>query len=173
LNHAVPHANKFGGQPEGGLGILMVLDAEGAVMHSSEPLRPGDWNFADRHYFLAHADDPVQGLYLSKPFVSRYDTKPSVALSRRWNKPTGGFGGVVVQTLKLDTLRKLFSAIELGPNSGINLFLLDGTVLMRFPYDLELTGESLAGTPNFQRFVDEREGSFTGIAAIDQVERLY
>lgn len=173
LNHTMPHANKFGGQPEGGLGALMVLDAEGKVLHSSEPLRPGQWNFADRHYFFAHTDNPAQGLYLSRPFVSRYDKKPSVALSRRWDKPTGGFGGVVVQTVKLETLRNLFSAIELGPNSGINLFLLDGTIVMRFPYNLELTGESLAGTKNFERFVEEREGSFTGIAAIDQVERLY
>ncbi len=173
LSHAVPHANRFGGQPQGGLGVLLVLDADGSVTHASDPFPEGEWNFADRSYFTAHMSDPRRGLYISQPFISRFDGSASLALSRRWNQPDGRFGGVVVQTLKLDRLKELFSAIELGADSGINLFLLDGTIVMRFPYTGSLTGKTLAGTANFERFLKEREGSFTGIAALDGVERLY
>src|SRR5690606_27138592 len=74
---------------------------------------------------------------------------------------------------KLFTLRELLAPIELGPNSGINLIRSDGIIIIRFPYDDEDTGESLAGTPNFERFASEGSGMFTGVAAIDQVHRLY
>src|SRR5690606_4494283 len=66
-----------------------------------------------------------------------------------------------------------FSEITLGPDSGINLILTDGTIIMRFPYTGANTGKSLAGTPNLERFIQERNGSFTGVAALDNVQRLY
>jgi hypothetical protein len=50
---------------------------------------------SDRDYFLVHKNNPLAGLFFSHPFRSRInDTKPTIALSRRINKPDGSFGGV-------------------------------------------------------------------------------
>lgn len=161
------------GLVDDGQGLQLVLDHTGTIMWSSRPIAQGDMAFSDNDYFLAHEKDPDSGLLVSALFNAGSGDQASIALSRRWTKPDGGFGGVVVQTLRLSHLHELFSAIELGPNSGINLFLLDGTIIARFPYTGEFAGTSLAGTPNFDRFARERQGTFTGVAAIDKVERLY
>lgn len=163
----------FSGDLPEGTGAALVLDETGTVIHASRALPISKPAFPQRDYFIAHQQDLVQGLFISRPFRSLVDQQYSIALSRRWTKPDGSFGGVVVATLKLPYLRELFSAIELGRDSGINLIMADGTVVLRFPYSDADTGHSLAGTPNFERFVRERSGVFTGVAALDQVSRLY
>lgn len=163
----------FAGMPENGYGIQIVLDDQGRVIAASNPPPPGDWVFADRPYFRFHQHQDNGELFLSEPFVSGYDGRVSVALSRRWNREDGSFGGVVVQTLKLSVLQKLFSVLELGKDSGINIIHRSGTVLVRFPYTDEFVGKSLSGTANFERFAQEKSGSFVGVAALDRVERLY
>lgn len=182
LRHAVAMLEKGGsfdtdqvlaGIPDEGYGILLVLDAEGFILAASSRPPPGEWNFASRRYFSVHRDNPNAGLFLGAPFISKFDGAASMPMSRRWNRPDGSFGGVVVQTLKLSLLARLFSTFGLGDASGINIFLEDGNILLRFPYNASYVGRSLAGTPNFERFSRERQGSFVGVAALDKVERLY
>lgn len=163
----------FAAVPEEGYGIQLVMDHQGRILSASRPPPFTAGTFSERSYFQVHRGQRDTGLFLSAPFRSAYDNEPSVAMSRRWNLPDGRFGGVVVQTLKLAVLYQLFSSFELGPDSGINVFLNSGEVLVRFPYTGEYLGRSLKGTPNFDRFVSEGQGSFTGTAAIDQIERLY
>ena len=163
----------FAGVPDQGYGIQLVLDDEGRILASSSTPPPGQWTFSDRPYFEVHRERADGGLFLWGPFVSQYDGAASVAFSRRWNRSDGSFGGVVVQTLKLSELQKLFSVFELGPESGINVFLLSGSVLVRFPYTDQFVGQNLAGSPNFERFLREGEGDFVGIASIDGIQRLY
>lgn len=162
----------FSGHLPEGTGAELVLDETGTVIHSSRSL-PTSLSLPQRDYFRVHQQNLVEGLFISRPFRSLLDGQYSIALSRRWSKPDGSFGGVVVITLKLPYLRELFSPIELGPDSGINLIMTDGTVVLRFPYSDADTGQSLAGTANFERFVQERNGAFTGVAALDGVQRLY
>jgi len=163
----------FNGALPEGTGAELVLDDTGAVAHSSRALPASSLAFPQRDYFKVHQQGLVEGLFISRPFRSLVDQQYSVALSRRWSKPDGSFGGVVVITLKLPYLRELFSPIELGPDSGINLITSDGTVVLRFPYSDADTGQSLAGTANFDRFAHERSGVFTGLASLDQIPRLY
>lgn len=157
---------------QGGVGLLLVLDHTGKVVGSSRPMASTLLAFADRDYFRVHQHNADVGLFISPPFASRLDGEPSIALSRRWSNADGSFGGIVVQTIKLAILQDLFAPIELGPDSGINLFLADGTIVMSFPYTSETTGASLAGTPDFERLMREKQGTFAGVA-LDQVERVY
>src|SRR5690606_1120122 len=126
-------------------------------LYSSSQLPAGLQSFADREYFTVHQQNPSHGLFIGKPFRSMLDQRYSIPLSRSWHTPDGAFGGIVVITLKLFALRELFEPIELGPNSGINLIMRDGTIVLRFPYSDADTGQSLAGTPNFTRFLDKDE----------------
>lgn len=170
---SLPDNRLFGALEHGGEDAILVLDHHGSILRASRPPLLKLGALSTRDYFVAHLHNPNQGLYISRPYRSPTDGQPSVALSRQWLHPDGSFGGVVVQSIRLNRLQELFSSIELGPDSGINLFLADGTIIMRFPYTGDTTGKSLSGTPNFDRFVRETEGSFTGRAALDGVERLY
>lgn len=163
----------FSGALPEGTGAELVLDETGTVIHSSRPLPAGSLSFPLRDYFRVHQQNLVEGLFISRPFRSLVDQQYSIALSRRWSKPDGSFGGVVVITLKLPYLRELFSPIELGQDSGINLIMNDGTIVLCFPYSDADIGQSLAGTANFERSLHEKSGVFTEVAALDSVPRLY
>lgn len=115
----------FGGAAGHGYGVLVALDAQGRTLVSSSLTPPIDRPFNDREYFTVHEHTVDAGLFIGPPFRSAYDNKLSMAMSRRWNLPDGSFGGIVVQTLKLSALHDLFSSFDLGPDSGINVFLQD------------------------------------------------
>ena len=94
-------------------------------------------------------------------------------ISRAYYHPDGSFAGVVVGAIRLSYFKELYGSLDLGSNSGINLFGQDGVVISRFPYGDADVGKSIAGTSNLVRFQTEGSGSFVGVAALDGIERLY
>ena len=154
-------------------GVQVILDDKGTVVTTSRQTPSRRINFSHRPYFLAHLHQSNLGFYLSSPFVSEFDDQPSVAMSRRWEREDGSFGGVVVQTLKLASLNSLFSSFQLGPDSGISVLLKDGSVLTHFPYDADMMSKSVEGMDWFNRFRRHRQGSYTGLAGLGPVEGLH
>lgn len=155
------------------LGVMLVLDENGDSIIDASTLSARKVNNADRAYFQAHKARSDLGLYISEPLVSRLTGTHIVVLSRRIDKPDGTFGGVVLGTLKLSFFTHLFDRIGLGRDGAINLYLRDGTRVMRHPYAVPDIGVNIAGGPNFARFAGSRSGSFVGPSARDGVERFY
>ncbi|WP_428405991.1 sensor domain-containing diguanylate cyclase [Methylobacterium sp.] len=155
------------------LGVMLVLDENGDSIIDASAVPPRKLNNADRDYFKAHKANPKLGLHISRPLVSRLTGSRIVVLSRRIDKPDGSFGGIVLGSLKLSYFAGLFDQIGLGKDGAINLYLADGTRLMRHPYVEDDIGVNLAGTPNFDRFLRERSGAFVGTSVRDGVERHY
>ncbi|WP_408903005.1 sensor domain-containing diguanylate cyclase [Methylobacterium radiotolerans] len=155
------------------LGAMVVLDDHGHSIADAFVFAPRKLNNADREYFQAHKDHPQLGLLISKPLFSRLTGSRIIVLSRRINKPDGSFGGIVLGSLKLSYFDRLFDQIGLGRDGAINLYLRDGTRVMRYPFDAADIGVNLAGTSNFDRFVRERSGSFISTSVRDRVERHY
>ena len=149
------------------LGVMLVLDATGDSTIDASAVPPRKLNNADRDYFQAHKANPKLGLHISRPLVSRLTGSRIVVLSRRIDKPDGSFGGIVLGSLKLSYFAGLFDQIGLGKDGAINLYLADGTRLMRHPYVEDDIGVNLAGTPNFDRFLRERSGVFVGTSVRD------
>ena len=156
-----------------GAGDVLVLDAQGSVVMMSGSLAPRRVNLADRDYFLAFREHGKQGPFFGKPVLSRVTGIYILPISRAYFQPDGSFAGVVVGGIPLSFFNELFGSLDLGPNSGVNLFRQDGVVISRFPYGDADVGKTIAGTPNLLRFQTERSGSFVGKAALDGVERLY
>ncbi|MFC6050134.1 diguanylate cyclase domain-containing protein, partial [Methylobacterium hispanicum] len=155
------------------LGVMLVLDENGDSVLDASALPARKVNNADRDYFQAHKTHPDLGLHISKPVVSRLTGAPIVVLSRRIDKPDGSFGGVVLGSLKLSYFSRLFDRIGLGRDGAINLYLREGTRIVRHPYVAADIGVNIAGTPNFDRFVREGNGVFVGTSVRDGVERHY
>ena len=100
----------------------------------------------------------------------QHDTAGNLA---RIDKPDGSFGGVVLGTVKLSYFMHLFSEIDLGPGGAINLYLTDGTRIMRYPYVEADLGANIAQAPTFRRFLRDGRGSFVSASVRDGVERSY
>ena len=156
-----------------GAGDVLVLDAQGNVVLDSGSLVPRKANLGDRDYFIAFKSGKHKGLYFGKPVPSRVTGLNILPLSRGYYHADGSFAGVVVGAIRLSYFNELFGSLDLGFNSGVNLFRQDGVVVSRFPYGDADVGKTIAGTPNLVRFQAEGTGSFVGVAALDGVERLY
>jgi diguanylate cyclase (GGDEF)-like protein len=155
------------------MGAMFVLDEYGDSLFEAAQVPARKVNYADRDYFQAHRARSDLGLYVSRPLLSRLTGVRMIVLSRRIDKPDGSFGGIVLATLKLSYFSRLFDQIGLGRDGGINLYLRDGTRVMRHPYNEADIGVNIAGTPSFNRFVRERDGAFVGMSVRDGVERHY
>ena len=154
------------------LGAILVINETGDLVLDSRSLDVPKVNYADRDYFEAQAARPDVGLFISHTIISRTDGQPIIGLSRRVNKPDGSFGGVVVGTLHLEYLHRLFAKIKLQPQGAINLFHIDGTLIMREPYDPTMLGQSMKTATLFAHVAMAPEGEFKTKSVIDGVERL-
>ena len=129
IRAAVQH--HFSRQPA--LDSLIVADATGTIIasgatHSSKP-----GLLADRPYFQQHKASAASGLVISPPLQSRLNGEWIITLSRRFNRPSGDFDGVLIGSIRLSHLRTLFSNIDLGPNGAVSLRDLDLGLVVRQP----------------------------------------
>ncbi|MGH8450418.1 diguanylate cyclase [Pseudomonas sp.] len=157
-------------------GDILLLDADGGVIADSSLLIPKTGNFADRDYFQVHRANPDLGLYISRPFSARCvcDDQWRIAFSRRLSAPDGSFQGVAVASMRLSYFHQLFSSLNIGSNSTINLINHQGILLAQQPMlEMDIVDKDLSQRPNVARMLKERDGSFRGISSVDHQERLY
>ncbi|XYD06912.1 sensor domain-containing diguanylate cyclase [Methylobacterium sp. NMS12] len=155
------------------MGVMIILDENGDIVADIDAVPPRKGNYADRDYFLAHKARAGLGLFIGHPLVSRLTGERMLPFSRRITRPDGAFGGVVMGSMKLSYFTRLFSQIDLGREGGINLYLRDGTRIMRQPYTEADIGANIAGAATFKGFVRERSGSFVETSVRDGIERQY
>ncbi|GLS46432.1 sensor domain-containing diguanylate cyclase [Methylobacterium brachythecii] len=155
------------------MGVLLVIDEHGDIAIDASALPPRKANYADRDYFLAHKNRAGVGLYIGQPLISRLTGQRMIPFSRRVDKPDGSFGGVVLGTMNLAYFSHLFDQIGLGQDGAINLYLRDGTRIMRQPFVDADIGASLAGTPIFAKFTSQRSGTIVKTSVRDGIERYY
>jgi diguanylate cyclase (GGDEF)-like protein/PAS domain S-box-containing protein len=157
------------------LGAILIVDEHGEVVEEAGTIPARHDNIGDRPWFQLHRSQPDLGLHVSAPFRrrSRGNGELGIALSRRINHPDGSFAGIVVGTLRLEYFHDLFKRLHLGPMDSMNLFNIDGVVIMRSPYDQAQIGRDLSSSSNVQRFKRMGAGSFVGDVAFDGVRRVY
>lgn len=156
------------------LGAIVVLDAQGNILHDSLALTPSDTNFADRDYFQVHRDADDVGLFVSRPYHSRLrGGDESIAISRRISNADGSFAGVVAGSLRLAYFRDRFAEVSIGPHDAITVFRDDGAVLVRNPYSRADARSGVDVPLDFQQYLIGREGAFVGVLSHDGVNRLY
>jgi diguanylate cyclase (GGDEF)-like protein len=147
---------------------IFATDERGDVLYTSESSELKSYNFKDRSFFQIQRRDPNAGLIITEPMKSKMTGLWIISLSRRWNKPDGTFGGVVVGGLPVDYFAGALTNLELSPNSTINIFHQNGSILMRQPFRLQSIGAKTVWTerlpPDFTgRMSLSRKNSRDGI----------
>jgi signal transduction histidine kinase/CheY-like chemotaxis protein len=107
---------------------LFLFDPARRMHLSSAPGASASGDLSDRSYYLAQREHPELGLFLSEPFISRVTGDPTFVLSRRLAGP--GFRGIAGAAVDVAYIRRLYSALDLGPGSTIELLRADGTTLV-------------------------------------------
>ena len=155
------------------MGVMIVIDEHGGIVADIDAVPPRKGHYSDREYFQVHKARAGLGLHIGRPIVSRLTGERMLPFSRRINKPDGTFGGVVLGSVKLSYFTRLFSQIALGRDGAINLYLRDGTRVMRQPFVEADIGANIASAPTFQGFVRQHSGSFVHTSVRDGIKRHY
>ena len=151
---------------------VAVLDTQGRIVAQLN-VPHAVVSAAGLEAIAVHRSAPSAGLVIGRPWKEASTDGHLLPISRSYVDGQGRFAGVVIVALRLDYFSELFGSLKLGPLSGANLFHTDGTLLARLPNIADNVGRNLSGTPNVQRMQRSSEGQFTGMAALDGVERLY
>ncbi|MCW5223424.1 diguanylate cyclase [Verminephrobacter aporrectodeae subsp. tuberculatae] len=156
-----------------GVSDILVLDARGDAVLDSASLSARKVNFADREFFLAFKSGGHKGLYIGKSTLSRLSDQNILPMARAYHHPDGSFAGVVSGVLFLRYLDELFGTLNLGSDSEVTLFRLDGTVIARFPHENANPGHPAADPVMLAHFQAQNSGSFVDAAPSNGVQHLH
>ncbi|WP_448204485.1 ATP-binding protein [Azospirillum sp. sgz302134] len=180
---------------------LVVVDERGITLHHSANTTPPTFSVADRGYFAFHQrHDGAEGdgLYIGSPIPSRVVPGTDVIpMSRRWNRPDGSFGGVIVAMINPLRLGRSLESMRPGLRGTVTLALDDGVILLHRPLvetgrrlthlrewpDIQAVVQSrregtldtvlpLAGSPSIASFRRMRDYPFTVVTTLPKADAL-
>jgi diguanylate cyclase (GGDEF)-like protein len=139
-----------------------VIDADGTLIATNtQPQASTPISLADRPHFKVHAENLQRDqLYISAPVLGRASGKWSVQLTRRFNKPDGQFGGVLVASLDPKQLSRLHDAVDTGMEGTVAIVGLDGIVRVGSGSNAPAMGDNLSDGPIFKALGHSAQGHY-------------
>lgn len=98
-----------------------IHDANGDSMYSSDGIPAHQVNIADRPYFQLLRDDPGANLVVSNIVINRLTKRPVLVIGRALRDMHGGFLGVVLGLLDVDSYKNQFQFLETGLHGIVSL----------------------------------------------------
>jgi diguanylate cyclase (GGDEF)-like protein/PAS domain S-box-containing protein len=110
---------------------IAVLDAQGRLAYSS--LEQARTNQGDQDYFKAHRDSPEDELRIGNPVKDELSGSHLIPFSRPILDRRGRFAGVLILSVSVDTLTRVYEGLRLGPGGLVGLRRLNDTLLLSWP----------------------------------------
>lgn len=104
----------------------------------------------DDAFFRYHQLSPKRESHVGRPVKSLLDGEWVVTLSRRFNKPDGSFGGVVLATISSRYFSQFYEQFDIGRNSSVALIYADGVILARNPGNDRFVGRNVGDNALFR-----------------------
>jgi len=149
---------------------LAIIDDQGNWLTSPGTIGS---TLSDDAFFRYHQLSPKREPHVGRPVKSLLDGEWVVTLSRRFNKPDGGFGGVVLATISSKYLSHFYEQFEIGRNSSVSLTHGDGLMIARNPSNEAFVGRSVSDKPLFRDASLQRpSGAYHFKSPLDGAERV-
>ena len=146
---------------------LDILDQRGdSVLARGRP------NGADRAFFKHHRDSASDEIWIGRPTVGRVTGTPVVHMTRRVERPDGGFGGLILASVDPGYFSSFYQHIDIGERGMIQLVSLEGVVLARRAGERRTYGEDMTRSTLLGRAAKEASGSFLARGISDGVQRF-
>ncbi|MCK1718764.1 diguanylate cyclase [Bradyrhizobium sp. 141] len=149
---------------------LAIIDDQGNWLTSPGTIGS---TLTDDAFFRHHQLSPKREAHVGRPVKSLLDGEWVVTLSRRFNKPDGSFGGVVLATISSKYLAHFYEQFEIGRNSSVSLTHGDGLMIARNPSNETFVGRSVSDKPLFRDASLQRpSGAYHFKSPLDGAERV-
>lgn len=149
---------------------LAIIDDQGNWLTSPGTIAS---TLSDDAFFRYHQLSPKREAYIGRPVKSLVDGEWVVTLSRRFNKPDGSFGGVVLAAIGSGFLSHFYEQFEIGRNSSVTLMYGDGMIIARNPNNDKFVGRSVGDAPLFRDASLQRpSGAYHFKSLLDGAERV-
>ncbi|WP_234681922.1 diguanylate cyclase domain-containing protein [Bradyrhizobium monzae] len=149
---------------------LAIIDDQGNWLTSPGAIAS---TLSDDTFFRHHQLSPKREAYVGRPVKSLVDGEWVVTLSRRFNKPDGSFGGVVLAAIASRYLSHFYEQFEIGRNSSVTLMYGDGMIIARNPNNEKFVGRNVGDTPLFRDASLQRpNGAYHFKSPLDGAERV-
>ncbi len=155
---------------------LLVSNAQGELLFESKGLVKRA-NIADRDYYIKLKNDPTGKLIIGEPVLSATAGNWILPFARRLNNKDGSCAAIVIASIRLEYIQKLFSSFGLGDKDLVVLRSEDLSVIVRHP-EPEGIGSTVGQkevTDVFKEFVKSGKSSttFKVISPVDNIERSF
>ena len=155
---------------------LRIFDKAGDQLYSSNRANTPLGNVIDRDYFVRLRDQAQDGVVFSAVNISRTTGRPTMVVARGLRDERGDFLGIVIASVELEYLQKLFQSFGLGPESTVAVYRADDfSLVVSWP-----GGDNLSNTPlqrnNPSRLLLEagtKVATLEYASAVDGVARIY
>ncbi|MEG3113301.1 sensor domain-containing diguanylate cyclase [Pantoea sp. T14] len=153
---------------------LFFYDASGKWIATSAQPVPVGINNSDRDYFVYHRNNPRNSVHIGPVIRSRSTGELVIPVSMRVTSAGGGFGGVLLATIKVDYFRHYYGYYEMGNSDVLVLMLADSTVLYARPMPDSYIGKNLSSSCLFREMLMKSDrGSGQWSAALDGKKRIF
>jgi len=143
---------------------IMVTDAKGMVIYGRGLGVKTPVSYANRDFFSLLRENQDAGLQISQPSAGCSPQKWSITLARRYTRPNGSFGGVIVCSIPVEHFNQMISQFDIGARGGITLLTNSFLQIASHPKltPLNRPGSHPAVSPELKRLVQSgiRRASF-------------
>jgi PAS domain S-box-containing protein len=123
------------------LTAMMLVDAQGLVVNSTQPNSALPYSVADREYFKGFAGGRADGLFIGHPVANRDEGTWTLNLARPFTGPDGKFRGVAVAVMNIPRFDQFYNWMKLSYSRPIALYLDDGTLIASVPHRANMIGD--------------------------------
>jgi len=152
---------------------LFVIGSDGFIIHDTDYPETPRVTLSDRPYFQFHRDNPSPELHVADPLVSRSAGVWFVSMSRRIERPGGGFGGIAVAAVEPRYFEHFYGGIDVGRGGNLVLLTSAGVLVARYPDSEASIGKSFAGNEPFRSLLPARTaGVYWAASPVDGAQRV-
>lgn len=154
---------------------IVVADTAGNIVYWTGGVLPTNASISDRGYFQYLSANQSDSSIFSSPLKGKFTGNWLIPISRRLQNSDKSFAGVLVAAIKVNRIINMFEQIDVGVNGTISL--RDENLLLiarcsRVQGNSGPTGENKMSDQFWSKYrLNNNEGTYTAIAAIDKVER--
>jgi diguanylate cyclase (GGDEF)-like protein len=155
------------------LKALAIYGPDGRLLVSSvEDELPGV-TAKGTDFFEHHSNSSDPGWYFGAYGPDPLDGEGVLTISRRFEQPAGGFGGVIVASIGSRYFSDYYSRLDVGVQGSLALFTAPGILVARYPVKPGVVGSDGGSDPLFtQHLRSSSFGAYSYRSSIDGAERL-